>query len=42
MNYRLQDLAEGSKKKDFMGGLSFIASGKYQYLEFKKNYITFR
>ena len=42
INYRLQDLAEGSKKKDFMGGISFIASGKYKNLELKKTYITFR
>ena len=28
INYRLQDLAEGCKKHDFMGGISFIASGK--------------
>ena len=27
INYRLQDLVEGSKKKDFMGGISFVASG---------------
>ena len=28
INYRLQDLAEGSKSKEFMGGISFVASGK--------------
>ena len=27
INYRLQDIAEGSDKHDFMGGKSFIASG---------------
>ena len=27
INFRLQDLADGSKKKDFMGGISFVASG---------------
>ena len=27
INYRLQDLADGNKKNDFMGGISFIASG---------------
>ena len=28
INYRLQDLVEGTKKQDFMGGISFVASGK--------------
>ena len=28
INFRLQDLADGSKKKEFMGGISFVASGK--------------
>ena len=27
INYRLQDLADGSRKQDFMGGISFVASG---------------
>ena len=27
INYRLQDLASGEKKKEFMGGISFVASG---------------
>ena len=27
INYRFQDIVEGSKKNEFMGGLSFIASG---------------
>ena len=27
INFRLQDLAEGSKKQEFMGGISFVASG---------------
>ena len=27
INYRLQDLSEGDKKQQFMGGISFIASG---------------
>ena len=27
INYRLQDLVEGSKKHSFMGGISFIATG---------------
>ena len=27
INYRLQDLADGSKKHEFMGGISFVASG---------------
>ena len=30
INYRLQDIADGSAKNDFMGGISFIASGKLQ------------
>ena len=28
INFRLQDLAQGSKKNEFMGGISFLASGK--------------
>ena len=32
INYRLQDLVEGSKKNDFMGGISFVASGKIHLL----------
>ena len=28
INYRLQDLAERSDKHEFMGGISFVASGK--------------
>ena len=27
INFRLQDLVEGSRKKEFMGGISFVASG---------------
>ena len=27
INYRLQDLVDGSKKHEFMGGISFVASG---------------
>ena len=27
INYRFQDLKEGSKKHEFMGGVSFVASG---------------
>ena len=27
INFRLQEIMEGSKKKDFMGGISFVASG---------------
>ena len=29
INYRLQDLADGTKKQEFMGGITFVASGKY-------------
>ena len=32
INYRLQDFADGSKKKAFMGGISFIASGDMMQL----------
>ena len=28
INYRLQDLAEGNRKQQFMGGISFVASGR--------------
>ena len=27
INFRLQDIADGSKKNEFMGGISFVASG---------------
>ena len=29
ISYRLQDLVDGSKKHQFMGGISFVASGRY-------------
>ena len=29
INYRLQDLADGSEKHNFMGGISFVAPGRY-------------
>ena len=32
INYRLQDFADGNKKHEFMGGVSFIASGDLQQL----------
>ena len=28
INFRFQDIADGPKKQDFMGGISFVASGK--------------
>ena len=28
INYRLQDLAEGKKSKEYMGGISFLAAGR--------------
>ena len=28
INFRLQDIADGSKKQEFMGGISFVALGK--------------
>ena len=31
INYRLQDMADGSNKKEFMGGKSFVALGKLFY-----------
>ena len=35
INYRLQDLAEGGDKHDFMGGISFVASGNFIHASFK-------
>ena len=35
MNYRLQDLAERSDKHDFMGGISFVASGRLIFVCFQ-------
>ena len=32
INFRLQDIAEGSQKNQFMGGISFVASGKQIYI----------
>ena len=32
INYRLQDLVDGRRKQDFMGGISFLASGKLKYI----------
>ena len=29
INYRLQELADGSQRQRFMGGISFIASGNF-------------
>ena len=29
INYRLQDLSDGNRKQQFMGGISFIASGYF-------------
>ena len=29
INFRFQDIADGSKKQEFMGGISFVASGKF-------------
>ena len=37
INYRFQELAEGSKKQEFMGGLSFIALGKFPKRNIKVN-----
>ena len=30
INFRFQDIADGTKKKEFMGGISFVASGKFR------------
>ena len=32
INFRLQDLAEGEKKHEYMGGIFFVASGRLNYL----------
>ena len=32
INFRLQDIADGAKKKEFMGGISFVASGIFDIL----------
>ena len=29
INFRFQDIVDGSRKKEFMGGISFVASGEY-------------
>ena len=29
INFRFQDIAEGPRKQEFMGGISFMASGKF-------------
>ena len=31
INFRFQDIADGSKKQEFMGGISFVASGNYTF-----------
>ena len=38
INYRLQDLSAQNKCKDFMGGTSFVASGKSETLLNQKNF----
>ena len=32
INFRLQDLADGAKSHEFMGGISFVASGNYNQI----------
>ena len=32
INFRLQDIADGNRKQDFMGGISFVASGRFYFL----------
>ena len=29
INFRFQDIADGIKKREFMGGISFVASGEF-------------
>ena len=41
INYRLQDLAEGREKHSFMGGISFVASGKIYLLYIYFSNLTF-
>ena len=31
INFRFQDIADGSKKQEFMGGISFVASGTFKF-----------
>ena len=38
INYRLQDLAEGGDRRDFMGGISFVASGNFIHASFRTYY----
>ena len=33
INYRLQDLFEGARSKQYMGGISFLASGMNESAE---------
>ena len=33
INYRLQDLVDGSRKQEYMGGVSFVASGNYNNIQ---------
>ena len=35
INYRLQDLFDGNRRKEYMGGISFIASGNLFLIPFK-------
>ena len=43
INFRLQDLAKGDKKHDFMGGISFVASGKiFNKSSIIETYLYFR
>ena len=32
INFRLQDLSDGNKQQEYMGGKSFIASGNLSYI----------
>ena len=36
INYRLQDLADGDRRKLYMGGISFVASGIFFFFPFHR------
>ena len=40
INFRFQDIADGTKKREFMGGISFVASGKFIMYSFFFNPIN--
>ena len=40
INYRLQDLVEGQRSHEYMGGISFVASGNYIYIYLSMHTLT--